>query len=163
MIKQQYLLPWQFTPRKVEEILSQPKEFVPEKNPEFRSEKDSTTLTCLSRVNFKREPTPCISMRYKASGSPKLIESYSSAFLLNNRRVRGIDFSPIERKKRYITVIPKGWHENIVDPAYPEKDLTKGNRHAALPGDFSPSDLAQFHKACSKRWNIKLENGNELF
>lgn len=163
MSKQQDLQPWQFTTREVEDILSQFKEFVPDRNPEFKNKKDSTARTCTSQVNFVQNPTHYISMRYSVSGSPEHMESYSAAFILNNRRVRGIDFCPIERKKRYVTLIPQGWHENIIDPTYPGKDLMKGNRHVPLPKDFTASDLYIFHKACSGKWNIKLENGNELF
>jgi hypothetical protein len=79
--------------------------------------------------------------------------SYESGFLLAGPRVRGIGYSPIERKKKYKVHIPKGWHENILDPNLVGDDA---NRHEALP-DFSPTDLKDFTKKSAARWNIDLE------
>lgn len=89
---------------------------------------------------------------------PARPHTYESGFLLAGPRVRGIGYSPIERKKKYKVHIPKGWHENVIDPNLSGDDA---NRHEALP-DFSPTDLRDFTEKSAARWNIDLEFHEEL-
>jgi hypothetical protein len=84
-------------------------------------------------------------------------ETYRAALVLDGQRIRGVDYSEIAVKKFYKTVIPKGWHENIIDPNLPTRDL---NCHLALP-DFRVSDLADFFSKVSKLWHIESE-GEEV-
>ncbi len=100
-----------------------------------------------------------LDMRFVVNCSdPARTDTYESAFLLAGPRVRGIGYSPIERKKKYKVHIPKGWHENVIDPNISGDD---GNRHVALP-DFFPSDLRGFTRKSAERWRIDLEFHGDL-
>lgn len=88
-------------------------------------------------------------------------ESYEAALLLNNRRVRGIGFSKIARKKRFKTYIPKGWHENVIDYLLPTTDDDQ-NRHDPLP-EFTASDLQDFLRKICLRWNIQIDFDKDLW
>src|SRR5690625_881217 len=81
--------------------------------------------------------------------------SYSTAFLLANQRVRGIDFNEIGRWNfRYKRRIPKGWHQNVCDPNLKTND-PKRNVHHPLP-NFSPADFRDFIRKTAEMWNIDL-------
>ncbi len=80
-------------------------------------------------------------------GDAAEVASYRAALILEGERVRGIDYSPIERKKFYRDYLVKGWHENVLDPNLPSSDRNR-NRHEPLPG-FEPADLESFlREAC---------------
>lgn len=79
-------------------------------------------------------------------------ETYRAALLLEGTRIRGVDYSELEVKRFYKPVIPKGWHQNIIDPNLPTRDL---NRHEALP-DFEVIDLADFLSKLAKLWHIEV-------
>ena len=79
-------------------------------------------------------------------------ETYRAALLLDEQRVRGIDHSEIELKRFYKVVVPKGWHENVIDPNLPTREI---NRHVPLP-EFSPSDLKDFLGKVAALWHIEL-------
>ncbi len=82
-------------------------------------------------------------------------ESYTAALVLEGERVRGIDHSKIRRLKRYKEHIPKGWHENVIDPNRATDDDDR-NRHVPLQ-DFAPTDLKHFLHLVAKKWHIELE------
>ena len=96
-----------------------------------------------------------------SAGRADMPETYEGALLLNNRRVRGIGYSKIERKKRYKTHIPKGWHENVIDYNLPVTDGDQ-NRHIPLP-DFTPTDLQDFLKKVCLHWKIQLDFTQDLW
>lgn len=75
--------------------------------------------------------------------------------MLEGERIRGIDYSKIRRLKRYREHIPKGWHENVIDPNLPT-DQDDRNRHVPLK-DFAPTDLKHFLHLVAKWWHIELE------
>lgn len=79
---------------------------------------------------------------------------YRAALVLEGERVRGVDYSPIARKKFYKEFIPQGWHENLIDPNLPTNDSNR-NRHLPLP-DFAPIDLRDFVRLLAERWHIEL-------
>ena len=79
-------------------------------------------------------------------------ETYRAALLLDEQRIRGIDHSDIEVKRFYKTVVPKGWHQNVIDPNLPTREL---NRHDPLP-DFEVGDLADFLGKVAKLWYIEM-------
>lgn len=79
-------------------------------------------------------------------------ETYRAALVLDGQRIRGVDYSEIAVKEYYKTVVPKGWHENVIDPNLPTRDI---NRHLALPG-FRVTDLADFLGKVSRLWHIEL-------
>jgi hypothetical protein len=78
-------------------------------------------------------------------------ETYRAALVLDGQRIRGVDYCEIEKKQFYKVVVPKGWHENIIDPNLPTRDI---NRHLALP-DFQVSELNDFFRKVSGLWHIE--------
>ena len=64
-------------------------------------------------------------------------EIYRASLVLAGERVRGIDFSPIERRKFYRVHIPKGWHENVIDPNLAISDRDR-NRPWRFPTSAPP-------------------------
>ena len=80
-------------------------------------------------------------------------ETFHAAFMVDNKRVRGIDFEKIAIKRCYKIVVPAGWHQNIIDPT----DLSwDGNRHEAIDmGDIKT--LAGFARKVCEAWNIEQE------
>jgi hypothetical protein len=79
-------------------------------------------------------------------------ETYRAALVLDGQRIRGVDHCEIEVKQFYKIVVPKGWHENVIDPNLPTRDI---NRHLALP-DFRVSDLTNFLGKVCGLWHIEL-------
>ena len=78
-----------------------------------------------------------INLRLNVSaGRPNVPESYRAALLLDDSRIRGVDYHAIGRKRFYRLVVPAGWHQNVLDPNLSGDDA---NRHEALP-DFNPGD-----------------------
>ena len=51
-------------------------------------------------------------------------------------------------------VIPKGWHQNVIDPNLP-LDSADFNRHLPLP-NFDPAELTAFFIATARLWHIDL-------
>src|SRR4051812_41774755 len=87
-------------------------------------------------------------------------ERYTAALVLNGVRVRGIDFFPVAIRKGYKVRVPKGWHENRIDPNLPKSDDDQ-NRHLALL-DFAPIGLSHFLRLIAQRWNIELPTEETL-
>ncbi|MCH8473640.1 MAG: hypothetical protein LAT55_00245 [Opitutales bacterium] len=87
-------------------------------------------------------------------------ETFAAALLLENTKIRGIDFHPMERRKWYGKVaIPAGWHQDVIDPNLDQSDL---NYQRRLPvEDFEPYDLVDFLKRVSTIWNITLPNQSD--
>lgn len=79
-------------------------------------------------------------------------ETYRAALLLDEQRIRGVDHSDIELKRFYKMVVPKGWHQNVIDPNLPTREL---NRHEPLP-DFEVCDLADFFGKVAGLWQIEV-------
>jgi hypothetical protein len=87
--------------------------------------------------------------------------TYRAALILDGERVRGVDFSQIERKRWYRTYIQKGWHENIIDLTLPTTSANQ-NRHMPLE-NFDPTDLDGFLRKTCRLWHIELpEEGGLL-
>ena len=91
-------------------------------------------------------------IHFKA-GRTDVPASYRAAFLLASERVRGVDYSEIEVKKFYRTHIPKGWHQNVIDPGLSTDDPNQ-NRHDAL--DWTVTDFDDFIRQVCTLWNIDL-------
>lgn len=89
------------------------------------------------------------------------LQSCRAALTLEGERVRGVDYSPVSRRKYYQPHIEKGWHENVIDPNLPLSDWKNRNRHEPLP-DFDPRDLEDFLRGVCGLWNIDLEFGEAL-
>jgi hypothetical protein len=90
------------------------------------------------------------------AGHNEVVNSYHAALLIDSFRIRGIDYCGIERKKFFKTSIPKGWHENIIDPQ------TGENRHEPIDMGVI-SDFEDFCVKVAKRWNIEYKTEERLF
>ena len=86
-------------------------------------------------------------------------QSYQSSLLLEDQKIRGIDYHPIERRRFYREVSPKGWHEDRIDPNL-AKDEKGQHERVSLP-DFSPIDPVDFLRKSCQRWNIDLPPTDE--
>jgi len=91
---------------------------------------------------------------------PEVVNRFESGLCVAGPRVRGIGYSPVAVQRKYKEYIPKGWHENVIDPNLPIQD-DNHNRHVALP-DFAPTDLQDFTRKSAQRWNINLDFEEEL-
>jgi len=87
------------------------------------------------------------------AGRKELPSSYRAAFLLAGERVRGVDYSALAVKKRYKTHIPKGWHQNLIDPGLSSDDLNQ-NRHESLK--WTVTDFDDFIRQVCMLWSIDL-------
>jgi hypothetical protein len=105
---------------------------------------------------------PLVDLRFHVRG-PILDnpETYEASLVLSGRRIRGIGWNPTARSRFYRQMIPKGWHENMIDP---NRDVssTDYNRHLPLV-DFEVTDLTDFFMKASKHWNIELRLQEELW
>lgn len=82
-------------------------------------------------------------------------EMFEASLILAGQRVRGIGWHSTGKKRFYgKQIIPKGWHQNVVDPNLPPNDRDR-NRHLPVKG-FEPTDLAAFLTAAARLWHINL-------
>jgi hypothetical protein len=82
-------------------------------------------------------------------------EMFEATLILANERVRGIGWHATGKMRFYgKQVIPKGWHQNVIDPDLPPDHPDK-NRHLPLE-TFEPTDLAAFFTAATRLWHIDL-------
>jgi len=86
--------------------------------------------------------------------------TYEAALILADQRVRGIGYSATRQARFYKERIPKGWHENTIDPNLPTRNEDR-NRHEPVK-DIEPTDLGGFLQKVCKRWNIVLPSGEAL-
>ena len=86
--------------------------------------------------------------------------TYEAALILADQRVRGIGYSATRLMRFYKERIPKGWHENVIDPNLPTRDDDR-NRHESVT-DIEPTDLEDFLRKVCKRWNIELPSEKVL-
>lgn len=150
---------WKYTPREVADLVRLPKRSREGAVLEFKKKRETTREIYTSLAGTKQTLPP---MDYSVGGNPQETDSFHAALLLEKKRVRGIDFSPIEKKKFYKTHIPEGWHENVIDWKKPTND-EEHNKHVPLPGfENEFVDLQGFHYACARRWNIELETEDTL-
>ncbi len=102
-----------------------------------------------------------VPMRLKVSAG-RLDEphTYEAAFIVDSERVRGVGYCEVSKKRHYKEVIPKGWHQNLVDPNLGDEDSNK-NRHDGLE-DWVVSDFEDFLNKICALWNIDLGKEREL-
>lgn len=150
---------WPYSSATVHELVQAPKCFAPGQSTAFANvgEHGKELSAMLELVDGGLYHLKLI----VSAGRADLPESYEASFLLNNRRVRGLGFSKIERKRKYKTHIPKGWHENIIDWNLPASD-DNHNRHPSIP-DFAVTHLQDFLKKACLRWKIEIEYSDDLW
>lgn len=150
---------WKYTPQEIADFVVEHKRSREGERAVFRDRRETTKEIRMSLSGVRVTLPP---IEYCAGGNPQERESFHSALLLEKKRVRGIDYSPIEKKRMYKTLIPKGWHENVIDWRIPTSDENH-NRHVGLPNfEDKFTDLYGFHRACCQRWNIELEQDDTL-
>lgn len=104
-------------------------------------------------LNLDLKEGPLVNLRLTiTAGRYDEPETYRAALLLDEQRIRGVDYSEIEVKRFYKTVVPKGWHQNVIDPNLPTREI---NRHVAM-SDFDLTDLADFLGKVADLWRIEL-------
>ncbi|CAB4243946.1 conserved protein of unknown function [Methylacidimicrobium sp. AP8] len=86
--------------------------------------------------------------------------TYEAALLPAGVRVRGIGYSPTRRRRFHKDYVPKGWHENRIDPSLSGRDAGR-NRHEPL-ADFAPTDLIDFFRKVCHHWRIQSIPEGEL-
>jgi hypothetical protein len=86
--------------------------------------------------------------------------TYSAALILSDSRIRGIDYSTVSLRRFGKIRVPRGWHENIVDPNLDSRH-DDANRHEPMP-NFNATDLDNFLSLTAKHWNINLPDKEEL-
>ncbi len=148
---------WPFSATRVRELVATPKCLAAGQKAEFSSQGEGKELSVLLDLI---DGGPYHLRLVVTAGRADLPDSYEAALLLNNRRVRGIGHSKIERRKYFKkSYIPRGWHENILDYTLAAANQ---NRHDPLP-DFKASDLRDFLRKVCQRWNIQIEFGEDLW
>ena len=85
---------------------------------------------------------------------PEQPETWTAALVVDGKRIRGVDYSARAVDKHFKQHIPKGWHQNIVDPNLSDQDLNR-NRHESLE-NFSPKSFQDFLEKVTALWNIEL-------
>ncbi|MDB6056761.1 MAG: hypothetical protein JWO95_605 [Verrucomicrobiales bacterium] len=85
-------------------------------------------------------------------------ETYRAALLLDDQRIRGVDHADIETKRFYKTAVPKGWHQNVIDPNLPTREI---NRHVSLP-HFEVGDLTDFLAKVAELWHVEMASEEVL-
>ena len=81
--------------------------------------------------------------------------TYEANLILAGQRIRGVGHCETERRYFYGKIrIPKGWHENIVNPNLVQGD-DNYNIHRSLP-DFLFTDLVDFTRKTAAMWHIVL-------
>lgn len=113
----------------------------------------------LLMLNIDLVDGPLLNLRFIVkAGVLQDTSTFDAALLLDDQRIRGIGYALVETKRWYKIRIPKGWHQNIINP-----DRTgDANQHEALP-DFDPTDLNEFFHLSAQKWNIKIPRGGQLF
>ncbi len=83
-------------------------------------------------------------------------ESYEAALILAGERIRGIGWNATGKKRFYgKEVIPKSWHQNVIDPNLP---LSHPDRNPHLPLEpFEPTELTDFFTKAANVWHINLQ------
>jgi len=93
-------------------------------------------------------------------GSLETPSSYRAALLLEDTRIRGVDYHAVSRTRFYKEDIPKGWHEDVIDPNFDSSEPRKYHRRLPIP-DFEPSDAEDFLRKVAVLWNIQLPEKND--
>ena len=144
-----------FSAQQVHEILASDKTIVGEKI-EFKPYEKKSLI---GKWNVCITEHPLIRLElHVAAGVPDDPRTYRAALVLEER-IRGVDYSDIAIRRYYKEVLPKGWHQNILDPTLSADDR-KQNRHEVL-NDFAPVDLKDFLSKVCLLWNIKLPRREE--
>jgi hypothetical protein len=149
-------MPFRFASHQLHDIVKAVKWVRPGQSLDFERE---GTRGMKLRADLELPDGPLMALSLHLScHDPAQPEGYTAALVLEGQRIRGIDYSHIERKRFYKKYIEKGWHENIIDPNLRPPD---DNRHPPLVS-FQPTDLTHFLHLVAQKWNIVLPAGDLL-
>lgn len=109
-------------------------------------------------VRFKDKPTVGCTMAYSAHGFGEMPQSYAAAFILNQQRIRGIDYTPVRNMHlfREKEVRNAGWHENIRYFNESIQDFTNDHTAYTELSGFNPQTLEELFQFSCARWNIEI-------
>jgi hypothetical protein len=80
--------------------------------------------------------------------------TFRSSLLINNTRVRGIDFHEFSRRRYYREVVPAGWHQDLISP--------KEHENRRVPFEMRDlTDIRDFVLRVATEWNIEIESEEE--
>ena len=81
--------------------------------------------------------------------------TFRSSLLINNVRVRGIDFHEFAQRRHYKEVSPAGWHQDIIDP-------NQGHRRKDPIVIGTVTGVRDFVLRAAREWNIEVESEEGL-
>lgn len=143
-------MPFRYPSHRIAEIVSAAKIVREGQSLAFKSHKEHGKLLA---VDLDLKEGALVNLRLViTAGRFDEPETYRAALVLEDQRIRGVDYSHVEVKRFYKTVVPSGWHQNLVDPNLPSRE---SNRHEALP-DFEVTDLTDFLRKVAELWQIEL-------
>lgn len=145
---------FRYPPARIHEIASLPKT-VREGQQVFPPQKKGTEGLSF-RVDLDLMDGPLLDLElYGKAGVSSIVTSYDATLMLEKQRIRGIGYDATGRKNlKTKKSIPKGWHENVIDPNRPTNDPAY-NDHRPLP-DFEPHEFEDFTRKVAIHWNIDL-------
>lgn len=149
-----------YTGFQIEEIVKTPKHprgWEPIKFEKAAKSKDSRRAD----IQLVREDGRTDQIRLVIQGQIEKPESYRAVLLLENVPIRGVDHHDIERRRFYKEVIPKGWHQDIINPNIDPADWQNHHRREPLD-NFNPTELNNFLSLVAGLWNIVLPEKNEF-
>lgn len=144
---------FRYPSHRIHEIVNEPKCLTSGQELEFENKGEHGTKW---DHNLELLDGPHCDLRYLGKAADKTRPTtYDVSLLLDQQRVRGVGYQKIGRQNfRAKLRIPKGWHQNIIDPNLPTNDPAR-NRHVPLD-DFAPTDLADFVRQTAAMWAIDL-------
>lgn len=141
---------FRYRSHQIHEIVAAPKAVREGQSLDFKPYKEHS-LTLAFDLDLKDGPLVNLRLIVNA-GQAERTETYREALLLEDTRIRGVDYRPIEQRKFYRITIPAGWHHNILDQNLSGDDA---NRHEPIP-DFNPGDLDDFLHKVAALWHLDL-------
>lgn len=149
---------WRFSLKETQDYVSLPKEPRDGEPAWTLSHKGNPKhMQCLFALRIKDTPFQPSGQKYDAKGLTDKQESYTAALVLEDERIRSIDYNMVRRRYMFSDEIvrEKAWHENI--RYYSPEAVEIVNEHETLGFEaFYPTDLQSFHLFCCNRWNIEL-------
>lgn len=95
--------------------------------------------------------------RFSARGLTETPESYKAVLILEDERIRSIDYTPV--KQHFMLqnnrVKQAGWHENHLYYNPQTNSIENDHVYEELE-NFSPQDLESFYEFSCKRWTIEI-------
>ena len=149
-----------YTDFQIEEIVQtrkHPRDWEPVRFEKVAKSKDSRRAD----IQLVRQDGRTDQIRLVVHGRIERPQSYRAALLLQDIRIRGVDYHEISRSRFYKEVTPKGWHQDIINPNVDLADRQNYHRREPLE-NFNPTELNDFLSRVAGLWNIVLPDENEF-